>query len=63
MGIGAGPSCDAQWLVMHDLLGLNENVPSFVKKYADLATEVRGAFAAYVKDVAEGEFPKETAPQ
>ena len=58
VGIGAGPVCDAQWLVMHDLLGLNERVPSFVKKYADLASVVRGAFAAYVKEVAEGEFPK-----
>ena len=57
IGIGAGPVCDAQWLVMHDLLGLNERVPSFVRKYADLATVVRNAFAAYVKDVASGAFP------
>lgn len=57
VGIGAGPVCDAQWLVMHDLLGLNEKVPSFVKQYAHLAESVRGAFAAYVKEVAEGEFP------
>lgn len=57
VGIGAGPVCDAQWLVMHDLLGLNEKVPSFVKQYAHLAETVRGAFAAYVKEVAEGEFP------
>ena len=57
VGIGAGPVCDAQWLVMHDLLGLNEKVPSFVKKYAELAGTVRGAFAQYVKDVAEGRFP------
>ena len=57
VGIGAGPVCDAQWLVMHDLLGLNEKVPSFVKKYADLAPAVRGAFAAYVKEVADGKFP------
>ena len=57
IGIGAGPVCDAQWLVMHDLLGLNEKVPSFVKKYADLASAVRGAFAAYVKEVADGKFP------
>jgi len=57
VGIGAGPSCDAQWLVMHDLLGLNEKVPSFVRKYADLAPAVRGAFAAYVREVAAGEFP------
>lgn len=58
IGIGAGPVCDAQWLVMHDLLGLNEKVPSFVKKYADLAGTVRGAFAAYVQDVKNGMFPE-----
>ena len=57
VGIGAGPVCDAQWLVMHDLLGLNEKVPSFVKKYAELAGAVRGAFAQYVQEVAEGVFP------
>ena len=57
VGIGAGPVCDAQWLVMHDLLGLNEKVPSFVKKYAELAETVRGAFAAYVGDVKAGKFP------
>ena len=57
VGIGAGPVCDAQWLVMHDLLGLNEKVPSFVKKYAELAETVRGAFAAYVGDVKAGRFP------
>jgi len=58
IGIGAGPVCDAQWLVMHDLLGLNERVPSFVKKYADMAGEVRTAFAAYVNEVREGKFPQ-----
>lgn len=57
VGIGAGPVCDAQWLVMHDLLGLNEQVPSFAKKYADLASTVRTAFAAYVADVRDGNFP------
>ena len=57
VGIGAGPVCDAQWLVMHDLLGLNERVPSFVKKYADLASVVRGAFAEYVGEVKSGAFP------
>ena len=58
VGIGAGPVCDAQWLVMHDLLGLNEKTPSFVKKYADLATVVRNAFAAYVGEVRDGTFPQ-----
>ncbi len=57
IGVGAGPSCDAQWLVMHDLLGLNETPPPFAKKYAALAETVRGAFAAYVADVAAGRFP------
>jgi 3-methyl-2-oxobutanoate hydroxymethyltransferase len=43
---------------MHDLLGLNEgHVPSFVKKYANLAEEVKRAFSAYVSDVASGAFP------
>jgi len=58
IGIGAGPVCDAQWLVMHDLLGLNEQAPSFVKQYARLAETVRGAFAKYVDEVASGAFPE-----
>ena len=58
IGIGAGPVCDAQWLVMHDLLGLNEKVPSFVKKYANLAETVRGAFSKYVSEVKKGKFPE-----
>jgi 3-methyl-2-oxobutanoate hydroxymethyltransferase len=57
VGIGAGAVCDAQWLVMHDMLGLNEKVPSFVRKYADLASVVKDAFSRYVKEVASGEFP------
>ena len=57
VGIGAGPDCDAQWLVMHDLLGLNEKTPSFVKKYAELAGVVRGAFAKYVEEVSTRQFP------
>lgn len=59
VGIGAGPVCDAQWLVMHDLLGLNEgHVPSFVKKYANLAKEAKDAFRRYVEEVEKGEFPQ-----
>ena len=58
IGIGAGPVCDAQWLVMHDLLGLNEgHVPSFVKRYANLAEIAKAAFAQYVAEVADGTFP------
>ena len=58
VGIGAGPVCDAQWLVMHDLLGLNDgHVPSFAKKYAHLAETAKAAFAQYVAEVADGTFP------
>lgn len=58
VGIGAGPVCDAQWLVMHDLLGLNDgHVPSFAKPYAHLAGTVKAAFAQYVAEVADGTFP------
>lgn len=64
IGIGAGPVCDAQWLVMHDLLGLTEgHVPSFVKRYAHLADEARRAFGQYVSEVASGIYPpSRTAP-
>ena len=58
VGIGAGPGCDAQWLVMHDLLGLNDgHVPSFAKKYAHLAERAKAGFAQYVAEVADGTFP------
>ena len=58
IGIGAGPACDGQVLVMHDMLGLNTgHVPKFVKKYAKLADTVRDAFRAYAADVAAGTFP------
>lgn len=57
VGIGAGGVCDAQWLVMHDLLGLNESAPSFAKKYADLANIVRNAFSTYVSEVENSVFP------
>lgn len=58
IGIGAGPVCDAQWLVMHDLLGLNERCPSFARQYAHLAPAVREAFSKYVDEVATGVFPE-----
>lgn len=57
IGIGAGPVCDAQWLVMHDLLGLNDRSPSFVKRYAELGEVVSAAFAKYVGEVRDGKFP------
>ena len=58
IGIGAGPHCDGQVLVFHDLLGLNESfVPKFVKRFAELGAEVRGAVARYVGEVKAGAFP------
>jgi 3-methyl-2-oxobutanoate hydroxymethyltransferase len=60
IGIGAGAGTDGQVLVYHDLLGLYEGrAPRFVKRYADLATEIRGALSAYAADVREGRFPEE----
>jgi 3-methyl-2-oxobutanoate hydroxymethyltransferase len=60
IGIGAGADCDGQVLVYHDLLGLYEGQsPRFVKQYADLAAEIRGALEAYAADVRSGAFPEE----
>lgn len=58
IGIGAGPSCDGQVLVVYDLLGLNpEFSPKFVKKFLDGAQVLGDAFAAYVGEVKGGTFP------
>ena len=58
IGIGAGPGCDGQILVSHDILGLSgDRVPRFVKQYADLGAAMRSAFAAYRDDVEQGRFP------
>jgi 3-methyl-2-oxobutanoate hydroxymethyltransferase len=57
IGIGAGPNCDGQVLVIHDLLGLSETLPKFAKPYAHLGSEMRRALAAFVKEVREGTFP------
>ena len=60
IGIGAGPACDGQVLVSHDLLGLyGEMTPKFVKRYADLGAEMKRAFEAYKKDVETGAFPSD----
>jgi 3-methyl-2-oxobutanoate hydroxymethyltransferase len=60
IGIGAGPGCDGQVLVYHDLLGLTEgHLPRFVKRYANLSREIRDALEAYAADVRAGTFPGE----
>jgi 3-methyl-2-oxobutanoate hydroxymethyltransferase len=58
IGIGAGPQCDGQVLVSHDLLGLfHGHQPKFVRRYAELADATRDAFARYVADVKARRFP------
>ena len=58
IGIGAGPGCDGQVLVWHDVLGLTEGpTPRFVKRYADLAGEIRRALHAFAADVRSGAYP------
>lgn len=60
IGIGAGPSCDGQVLVLHDVLGLsNRPAPKFVRRYADLASIAREAVEAYASDVRSGRFPSD----
>jgi 3-methyl-2-oxobutanoate hydroxymethyltransferase len=60
IGIGAGPDCDGQVLVYHDLLGLDEGrAPRFVKRYAEVGSEIRRALGAYVVDVRSGRFPED----
>ena len=63
IGIGAGIGCDGQVLVTHDLLGLFDRfTPSFVKKYADLFSEMERAFQEYIADVKERRFPAPSMP-
>jgi len=58
IGIGAGPACDGQVLVLHDMLGFSTGyLPKFVRKYADLHAVIGGAVGAYAADVREGRFP------
>ena len=60
IGIGAGPGCDGQVLVWHDLLGLYDgHAPRFVKQYADLAPTITSAVEEYAREVRAGSFPEE----
>jgi 3-methyl-2-oxobutanoate hydroxymethyltransferase len=59
IGIGAGPGCDAQVLVIHDLLGITEKPPKLAKRYADLRTVMTDAVRGFVDDVEAGAFPDE----
>jgi len=58
IGIGAGPHCDGQLLIVHDLLGLFDRfTPKFAKKYVDLSAEILKALATYCQEVQSGAFP------
>jgi 3-methyl-2-oxobutanoate hydroxymethyltransferase len=62
IGIGAGPACDGQVLVFHDLLGLGDpgrKPPKFVRQYADLGRLATEAIASFADDVRSGSFPGE----
>ncbi len=57
IGIGAGPHCDGQVLVSYDALGLYEFTPPFVKRYAELGSEMTRAAREYIDEVRSGRFP------
>jgi 3-methyl-2-oxobutanoate hydroxymethyltransferase len=60
IGIGAGPACDGQVLVLHDLLGLQDTMrPKFVRQYASLKDDAVAAVRAYADDVRTGRFPSD----
>ena len=60
IGIGAGAQVDGQVLVLHDMLGITQEFnPRFLRRYLDLADQMRGAVEAYVRDVKAVDFPNE----
>ncbi len=59
IGIGAGAGCDAQVLVVNDLLGLNETTPKLAKAYVNLREQIASAASAFARDVEAGAFPDE----
>jgi 3-methyl-2-oxobutanoate hydroxymethyltransferase len=60
IGIGSGSGCDGQVLVLHDMLGIYEDIrPKFVKRYADLSNSIFQAVSRYRSDVKSAKFPEE----
>ena len=60
IGIGAGPDCDGQVLVVHDMLGITQEFkPRFLRQYADLSQVITEASTNYIKDIKSGDFPNE----
>lgn len=61
IGIGAGPDCDGQVLVLHDMLGINKEFsPRFLRRYANLFEVIKGAVSDYIDDVKAQKFPNES---
>ncbi len=61
IGIGSGPDCDGQVLVLHDMLGIYQDLrPRFVKRYAELSKEIFDAVSSYNHDIKTGTFPEES---
>ena len=58
LGIGSGPHCDSQVLVLHDVLGMYPHSPPFVKRFAEIGIATTNALREYATAVKEGEFPK-----
>ncbi len=58
IGIGSGPHCDSQVLVLHDVLGMYPTAPSFAKQYADIGTLATNALRAFADDVRQKRFPE-----
>jgi 3-methyl-2-oxobutanoate hydroxymethyltransferase len=60
IGIGAGPHCDGQVLVVNDMIGLTKGfTPRFLRQYLNLFDEINGAVQSYIKDVKSGDFPND----
>jgi 3-methyl-2-oxobutanoate hydroxymethyltransferase len=60
IGIGAGGGVDGQVLVIHDMLGISQSFsPRFLRRYLNLAEEIKGAVGHYVQDVKSQDFPNE----